>query len=93
MIIGIMGGAKAELNLALMMVKRQRIIGSVLRSRSVDEKREIVAEFYRTVMPKFSDCSIEPVISQTYALEDVAEAHRTMEQGKHFGKIVLTIDP
>ncbi|MGD8673154.1 MAG: NAD(P)H-quinone oxidoreductase [Thiogranum sp.] len=92
-IIGIMGGAKAELNLALMMVKRQRIIGSVLRSRSVDEKREIVAEFCRTVMPKFSDCSIEPVISQTYALEDVAEAHRTMEQGKHFGKIVLTIDP
>ena len=92
-IIGIMGGAKAELNLALMMVKRQRIIGSVLRSRSVDEKREIVAEFRRTVMPKFSDCSIEPVISQTYALEDVAEAHRTMEQGKHFGKIVLTIDP
>ena len=92
-IIGIMGGAKAELNLALMMVKRQRIIGSVLRSRSVDEKREIVAEFRRTVMPKFSDCGIEPVISQTYALEDVAEAHRTMEQGKHFGKIVLTIDP
>jgi len=91
-VIGIMSGAKAELNLALMMVKRQRIIGSVLRSRSVDEKRDIVAEFSRIVMPKFSDGSIQPVISQTFALEDVAEAHRMMEQGKHFGKIVLTVD-
>ncbi|MDH3526812.1 MAG: NAD(P)H-quinone oxidoreductase [Gammaproteobacteria bacterium] len=91
-IIGIMSGAKAELNLALMMVKRQRIIGSVLRSRSVQEKQEIVAQFTRTVMPVFSDGSIEPVIYRTYPLDDVAEAHRTMEQSKHFGKIVLTLD-
>lgn len=91
-IIGIMSGAKAELNLALMMVKRQRIIGSVLRSRSVQEKQEIVAQFTRTVMPGFSDGSIEPVIYRTYPLDDVAEAHRTMEQSKHFGKIVLTLD-
>lgn len=91
-IIGVMRGAMAELNLARMMVKRQRIIGSVLRSRSVNEKRGIVAEFSRTVMPKFSDQSIVPIISQTYALEDVAEAHKTMEQSKHFGKIVLTVD-
>ena len=91
-IIGIMSGAKAELNLALMMVKRQRIIGSVLRSRSVDEKRHIITEFTRTVMPKFSERSIEPIISKTYALEDVVEAHRMMEQSRHFGKIVLTIN-
>jgi putative PIG3 family NAD(P)H quinone oxidoreductase len=91
-IIGIMSGAKAELNLALMMVKRQRIIGSVLRSRPVAEKRGIVADFTRTVMPKFSDRTILPIIYQTYTLEDVAEAHRTMEHSKHFGKIVLTVD-
>jgi len=92
-IIGVMSGAKAELNLALMMVKRQRIIGSVLRSRSVAEKRDIVANFTRAVMPKFSDRSIVPIIYKTYALEAVAEAHKTMEQSKHFGKIVLTLDP
>jgi NADPH2:quinone reductase len=90
-IIGIMSGAKAELNLGLIMVKRQRIIGSVLRSRSVDEKREIVKEFSRTVMPKFSDQTIEPIVYQTYTLEDVAKAHRAMEQSEHFGKIVLTV--
>jgi len=91
-IIGVMSGAKAELNLALMMVKRQRIIGSVLRSRSVEEKRDIVANFISTVMPKFSDRSVVPIIYKTYALDDVAEAHKTMEQSKHFGKIVLTLD-
>lgn len=91
-IIGVMSGAKAELNLALMMVKRQRIIGSVLRSRSVDEKRDIVAKFTRTVMPKFADGSIVPIIYKAYALKDVAEAHKTMEQSQHFGKIVLTVD-
>jgi putative PIG3 family NAD(P)H quinone oxidoreductase len=91
-VIGIMSGAKAELNLALMMVKRQRIIGSVLRSRPVQEKQEIVAQFTRTVMPFFSDGSIEPVIYKSYPLEEVAEAHRTMEQSRHFGKIVLTLE-
>lgn len=91
-IIGVMSGAKAELNLALMMVKRQRIIGSVLRSRPVQEKQEIVAQFTSTVMPGFTDGSIAPVIYRTYPLDDVAEAHRTMEHSKHFGKIVLRLD-
>jgi NADPH:quinone reductase len=50
-IIGVISGIKAELNLALMMVKRQQIIGSVLRSRPVAEKAEIVAEFTRRALP------------------------------------------
>lgn len=91
-IIGVMSGVKAELNLALMMVKRQRIIGSVLRSRSVQEKQEIVAQFTSTVMPGFADGSIAPIIDRVYPLDKVAEAHRTMEHSKHFGKIVLTLD-
>ena len=91
-IIGVMSGAKAELNLALMMVKRQRIVGSVLRSRPVQEKQEIVAQFTKTVMPGFADGSIAPVIYRTFPLDDVAEAHRTMEHSRHFGKIVLTLD-
>ena len=50
-LIGVTSGIKAELNLGLMMVKRQRIIGSVLRSRPVAEKGEIVAEFTRRALP------------------------------------------
>jgi putative PIG3 family NAD(P)H quinone oxidoreductase len=92
-IIGVMSGVKAELNLALMMVKRQRIIGSVLRSRSVEEKAGIIAEFTKTVMPRFATGTLVPLIYKAYSLGDVAEAHRTMERSEHFGKIVLKVTP
>jgi len=90
-IIGVVSGIKAELNLALMMVKRQQIIGSVLRSRPVAEKGEIVAEFTRRALPKFADRSIVPIIEKVFSIDQVADAHRMMEEDKHFGKIVLKI--
>lgn len=90
-IIGVISGIKAELNLALMMVKRQQIIGSVLRSRPVKDKGEIVAEFTRTALPKFADRTIVPIIEKVFPIDQVVEAHRMMEEDKHFGKIVLKI--
>ncbi|MBE0596011.1 MAG: NAD(P)H-quinone oxidoreductase [Desulfuromonadales bacterium] len=90
-IIGVISGIKAELNLALMMVKRQQIIGSVLRSRPVKDKGEIVAEFSRRALPKFADRTIVPLIEKVFPLEEVADAHRMMEEDRHFGKIVLRI--
>ena len=90
-IIGVTSGIKAELNLALMMVKRQQIIGSVLRSRPVPEKGEIVAEFTRRAIPKFADRTIVPIIEKVFTIDQVVDAHRMMEEDKHFGKIVLRI--
>jgi len=90
-LIGVTSGIKAELNLALMMVKRQRIIGSVLRSRPVSEKGEIVAEFTRRALPKFADRTIIPLIEKVFPLEEVQAAHRMMEEDRHFGKIVLRV--
>ncbi|MGE4344635.1 MAG: NAD(P)H-quinone oxidoreductase [Geoalkalibacter sp.] len=90
-VIGVISGIKAELNLALMMVKRQQIIGSVLRSRPVSEKGEIVAEFARRALPRFADRSIVPIIEKVFPIDQVAEAHRMMDEDKHFGKIVLKI--
>lgn len=90
-IIGVISGIKAELNLALMMVKRQQIIGSVLRSRPIAEKAEIISEFTRRALPKFADRSIVPIIEQVFPLAEVVKAHRMMEEDKHFGKIVLKI--
>jgi putative PIG3 family NAD(P)H quinone oxidoreductase len=90
-IIGVISGIKAELNLALMMVKRQQIIGSVLRSRPVSEKGEIVAEFTRRALPKFADRTIVPIIEKVFPIDEVVEAHRMMEEDKHFGKIVLKV--
>jgi putative PIG3 family NAD(P)H quinone oxidoreductase len=90
-VIGVISGIKAELNLALMMVKRQQIIGSVLRSRPVVEKGEIVAEFTRRALPKFADRIIVPIIEKVFTIDQVSAAHRMMEEDKHFGKIVLKI--
>ena len=90
-IIGVISGIKAELNLALMMVKRQQIIGSVLRSRPVKDKAAIVAEFTKTALPCFANRTIVPIIEKGFPLEQVVEAHRMMEEDQHFGKIVLQI--
>ena len=90
-VIGLMGGAKSEVNLAPLMVKRQQILGSVLRSRPVEEKAAITTEFNQVVVPLFAHGRIEPLIYQILPLEAVTEAHRTMESSAHFGKIVLTI--
>ena len=90
-IIGVMGGAKAEINLARLMIKRQQITGSVLRSRSVKEKSEITQRFSEEVMPLFASETIVPLIHEVVPLENVAEAHTTMESGSHFGKIVLSL--
>ena len=89
--IGVTSGPKAELNLALMMVKRQRIIGSVLRPRSIDEKTEIIQSFTKAALDHMANGAITPLISSTYPLEHAADAHREMEASTHFGKIVLCI--
>ncbi|MGR3914065.1 MAG: NAD(P)H-quinone oxidoreductase [Gammaproteobacteria bacterium] len=91
MLIGVLGGATAEINLARAMVKRQRIIGSVLRSRPPAEKAAIIAQFAKTALPHLANGAITPLISERHPLKNAAEAHRVMEGGNYFGKIVLTV--
>ncbi len=90
-LIGVMGGMKSELNLATLMVKRQQILGSVLRSRPVDEKAAIISRFAANVMPHVASAKIEPLISDVIPLEEAAKAHQLMESSGHFGKIVLNV--
>ncbi len=89
--IGVMSGAKAELNLAVMMVKRQQIIGSVLRARSVEEKAHIISTFDQKVGGALSNGKIAPEISHVFQFSEAADAHRMMESSQHFGKIVLKL--
>ena len=91
-LIGVMGGVKAELHLAQMLVKRQQILGSVLRPRPIAEKASIISAFVATVLPHFATGSIVPVVHSVFSLGEAAEAHRLMESSGHFGKIVLDID-
>lgn len=90
-VIGVMGGAKAELNIGLMMVKRLQLIGSVLRARPVEEKARVTAEFTKMVLPKLADRTLVPLIHATLWLDDVGKAHEMMEASEHFGKIVLRV--
>jgi len=92
-IIGIMKGSDATLSLGRLMVRRQRIIGSVLRSRSNDEKAAIIADFAKSVMPLFAAGRISPLIDSRMPLDRVVDAHRRMEASEHFGKIVLVVKP
>lgn len=90
-IIGVTSGAVAPVNLAHLMVKRQRIIGSVIRARSVAEKARITTAFKERVMPYIFERRIEPLIHRVYSLEAASDAHREMEASRHFGKIVLAV--
>ena len=92
-VIGLLGGSTAEVNLAHLMVKRQRIIGSVLRSRSTDEKKQITAAFAQGVLPHFAAGQLVPLVHRVYPLADVRAAHEEMEAGRHFGNIVLQVQP
>jgi len=92
-IIGLMGGAKAELNIGRMMVKRQRVIGSVLRARSVAEKIALTKAFSEAALGHFKTRELKPVIHEIMPLADIAKAHEMMEANANTGKIILQVDP
>lgn len=91
-IIGLMGGAAAEIDLSAVMRKRLTVRGSTLRARSVPAKALLAQRMVSEVWPGFADGTLAPVVHATFPLEDVAEAHALMESSDHIGKIVLTID-
>jgi NADPH2:quinone reductase len=90
-VIGVMGGRKAELDIGRVLSNRLSILGSVLRPRPVAEKTAIIHSFDRDVMPYFVAGRIVPLIHHVYPLDQAAEAHRAMEAGEHFGKLVLRV--
>jgi NADPH2:quinone reductase len=89
--IAFLQGAKAEINLSHVMMKRQTITGSTLRPRSVAQKGEIAEALKTHVLPLFEAGKAKPVIYKTLKLAEAAEAHRLMESSAHIGKIVLTV--
>src|SRR5262249_8696155 len=90
-IIGLIGGARAELDIAAMLTRRLRVIGSTLRTRSKTEKSEIVRAFLARFGADLSAGRVRPVIERAFPLDQAAEAHRMVESGAHFGKVVLKI--
>jgi NADPH2:quinone reductase len=90
-VIGIGGGAKAELNLAMLMVKRGRIYSSTLRSRPLEEKALTARAVERSVLPLLAAGTVKVPIAATYPLDQVAEAYERFVAGGKLGKIVVRI--
>jgi putative PIG3 family NAD(P)H quinone oxidoreductase len=90
-IIGLIGGAKAEINLAPLLLRRLRVVGSTLRARPVAEKAQIVARFLERFGEAFTAGRIKPVVDRVLPLEQAAEAHRVVQSSVHFGKVVLAV--
>src|SRR5271168_5346765 len=89
--IALLGGPKATVNFAKLMVKRLTHTGSTLRPRSNADKAKMVAAIEAKVMPLLREGRIKPLMDSTFPLEKAAEAHRRMETSEHIGKIVLAL--
>jgi len=90
-IISLIGGARAEINLLTIMSKRLTLTGSTLRARTVEQKAAVAEAVRRNIWPLLSAGRVRPIIHATFPLAKASEAHRLMETSKHIGKIVLTI--
>ena len=91
-VIGLMGGAKANLNLGLLMVKRQKIIGSTIRARSNETKNIVMQELSEKVIPLFESGMLKPVIHETFYFSECNKAQEMMEANENIGKIILALD-
>ena len=87
--VGLAGGAKAELDMGIVMRKRLTIVGTVLRARPLEEKIAIARELSSHIVPAFETGQLKPVIDRIISFDDIANAHQAMESNETFGKIVL----
>jgi putative PIG3 family NAD(P)H quinone oxidoreductase len=90
-VIAVQGGAKAEIKMNMVMLKRLTLTGSTLRSRTVEQKAAIAAAVRENVWPLLVARRVRPIIHATFPLEQAAEAHKLMESSNHIGKIMLTV--
>ncbi|WXL27792.1 NAD(P)H-quinone oxidoreductase [Ectopseudomonas mendocina] len=91
--IGLMGGRKAELDLAQLLGKRIQLTGSTLRNRDDDFKAELIRELRQFVWPLFEQKQLQPKLEQLYPLKDADLAFATLASNQVNGKLALRIDP
>ncbi len=89
LLVGLGSGAKSEIDLRLVLGKRLQIIGSTLRSRSLNEKARLIAEFWQDGEGKFRSGAYRPVIDKVFHFSEAAKAHDYMESRANKGKILL----
>jgi putative PIG3 family NAD(P)H quinone oxidoreductase len=90
-LVGLTGGTTAELDLGLVLRRRLRLEGTVLRARSRTEKAAAVSAFAGDVLPLLASGAIRPVVDRVFPFDAIAEAHRLMEANATFGKLVVEV--
>ncbi|MEB2311784.1 MAG: NAD(P)H-quinone oxidoreductase [Sorangiineae bacterium] len=90
-VVGVLGGAKATVNLGALLARRHQLLGLVMRSRSVTDKIAITRAFIRESLPGFATGALRPVIDRVFPLAEARLAHERMERNDNLGKIVLSI--
>lgn len=92
-VIAVLTGAETQINLLQMQIKRLRLIGSVLRSRSDEEKTVIIAAFKERFWPQLIDGRIEPIIEAVLPIERAADAQAILSENRNIGKVILQVRP
>ncbi len=90
-VIGTMGGAKAQVDLGVLLRTRASVIGTVLRPRPLEEKIAATRAFARDVLPLVAAGKVKPVVDAVLPLAAAREAHERMERNETFGKLVLEL--
>jgi putative PIG3 family NAD(P)H quinone oxidoreductase len=88
-VVGLTAGANTLFNMSLLLRKRLTMVGTMLRSRPLEEKVALARDFSERGVPLFDTGRIKPVIDRVFRFEEIREAHKLMESNQTFGKIVL----
>ncbi|MEZ4337106.1 MAG: zinc-binding dehydrogenase, partial [Sandaracinaceae bacterium] len=89
-VVGLVGGVQAPLPLGVLLAKRLRVQGSVLRSRPLEEKAALARRFAAKVVPRFEAGALRPVVDAVVPMREIADAHRRLERNATVGKLVLS---
>ena len=92
-LIGLMGGRKAELDLALVLGKRIQLLGSTLRTRDDQFKADLLSDLNQQVWPLFSEGRLSPQLARAYPMEEAQQAYAELASNQVSGKLVVVIDP
>lgn len=92
-VIGLLSGAQSEINLAFVLGKSLRIIGSRLRPRPPQEKIQITSAFAQRFWPLFAEGILQPIIDRIFPLPDAQAAHRYVLENRNTGKVILSLPP
>ncbi len=90
-LIGLMGGAQAEIHLGLLLAKRLSVHGSTLRARPVEEKAEIVKAFLARFGDALAKGTVRPIVDRVLPLSEAEAAHAVLQESSHFGKVLLQV--